>query len=87
MTAALPALTPAFANANGRRPRVALIVDSWAIEPRTAMPHWICPRRRSRSCYARHSTALAEGAATFDHEVMLRMPMQATNEKFTGLSG
>lgn len=37
--------------------------------------------------HTRHSEALAVGAAAFDHEVMLHLPMQAQNNKFMGPGG
>lgn len=89
MTAALPALSPAFAAGNEARPQVALIMDDLGYRASDSYAALDLPKELTVAIlpHTRHSTALAEGAAAFDHEVMLHMPMQATNGKFLGLGG
>lgn len=85
---ATPALARAMAD-SGNRPKLALIMDDLGYRERDSYAALELPSALTLAIlpHTRHSESLAIGAAAFGHEVMLHLPMQATNGKYMGAGG
>lgn len=89
---ALGLATPALAramSAASERPKLAMIMDDLGYRERESYAALELPAALTLAIlpHTRHSEALATGAAAFGHEVMLHLPMQATNGKYMGVGG
>lgn len=84
------ATLPLLAHANpNTRPKLALIMDDLGYRERDSYAALELPGELTLAIlpHTQHSEALAQGAAAFGHEVMLHLPMEATNGKFLGVGG
>jgi len=91
MTAVIPGLARAGMTENGEkfRPKLAIIMDDLGYRERDSYAAIELPAALTVAIlpHTQHSEALSTGAQAFGHEVMLHLPMQASNGKYLGQGG
>ena len=85
---AMMASLPALSHANPR-PKLSIIMDDLGYRERNSYAAIELPPALTVAIlpHTQHSEALSQGAAAFGHEVMMHLPMEATNGKFLGVGG